>query len=120
MQLSEYQTQVLDLVDSADSVREVFTASPLTDADTVRVLTAFHQVGILALDERQSPAEPILGPRTTPEPASVEPFEKELISMYNDFQCRNHWQVLGLDPDAATPDNEACLVFRHPPPNAPG
>ena len=100
MDLSTSEATVLDLVDGDNAVGDIVAASPLEEDKTIRILIALHQAGVVDLKERKSREEPVAGPRPTPSSAASEPFEKELIAIYNDMQCQNHWQVLGLPRDA--------------------
>jgi len=99
MELSPSEATVLDLVDGTNAVRDVLSASPLEEDQTIRVLIALHQAGVVALTERKPQEEPVAGPRPTPSSELSDPFEKELIAIFNDLQCQNHWQVLGLTRD---------------------
>ncbi len=102
MELAADDAQVLDLVDERNTVGEIVAASPLSEDRTLRLLLALHQAGIVALRQQQeakAPAPP-LDPRAAPEPPP-DPFEAELISIFNDMQCQNHWRVLGIGRDAS-------------------
>ena len=99
MELPPSEATVLDLVDGANAVRDVVSASPLEEDQTIRVLIALHQAGVVALTERKPHEEPVAEPRPTPSSEVADPFEKEVIAIYNDMQCQNHWQVLGLPRD---------------------
>ena len=54
----------------------------------------------MALTERKQPqeAKTVAGPRLGKSSGS-DPFEKDIIGIYNNMQCQNHWQVLGLPRD---------------------
>jgi tetratricopeptide (TPR) repeat protein len=112
MNLSSDEGYVLDLVDGNNTVAEVLARSPLDLADSVRVLVALHQSGIVALKEkRSSPSldpEPLAPMAPEPEIATgrVDPLESEVIAVFNDMQCQNHWQILGLDRNAAPSEIE--------------
>ncbi len=97
MELSADDAQVLDLVDARNTVGEVLTASPLEEDRTLRILLALYNAGIVALRPAEVEVESS-PPETSPPAPAVEPdpFEQELISVFNDMQCQNHWQVLGL------------------------
>jgi hypothetical protein len=118
MKLSADDAQVLDLVDERNTVGEVLTASPLEEDRTLRLLLALYQAGIVAL--RPAEVEVATPPSETspPAPAAFEPdpFEQELISVFNDMQCQNHWQVLGLARNAGAEEIDrayqaACQRF---------
>jgi tetratricopeptide (TPR) repeat protein len=107
MKLAADDAQVLDLVDERNTVADIVTASPLEQDRTLRLLLAMHQAGIVAL--RQAEARPE-APRAEPAPPVAEvpeppkepdPLERELIAVFNEMQCQNHWQVLGLQRNAA-------------------
>jgi curved DNA-binding protein CbpA len=111
MELSSDDAQVLDLVDERNTVGEIVAASPLTEDRTLRLLLALHQAGIVALRQKEEEAEasatestPPPGPLAAPEPPPPDPVEAELISVFNDMQCQNHWQVLGLGRNASYPE----------------
>ncbi len=112
MKLSDQQAKVLDLVDARNSLGVIFEASPLPEADTIRIVMAFHQAGVLALKEvesiPESPPEPAAEPNAEAVPVAPDPFETELIALYNDMQCQNHWQILGLSRGAAHAEIEAA------------
>jgi hypothetical protein len=105
MKLSPDEAQVLDLVDERNTVGEILSASPLAEDRTLRLLLALRQAGIVAL--KTKPTKPTLQPESEAppgarnEPPVVDPCEAELISAFNDMQCQNHWQVLGLDRNAS-------------------
>jgi len=108
MTLLSDDAQVLDLVDERNTVGEIVALSPLTEDRTLRLLLALHQAGIVALRQKQEEAEtsaaesaPPPGPLAATEPPPPDPFEWELISAFNDMQCQNHWQVLGLGRNAS-------------------
>lgn len=111
MKLSADDAQVLDLVDERNTVGEIVAASSLEQDRTLRLLLALHQAGIVALrqteDNVQAPAveiasapSPVVPQQSQPEP-DPDPLERELISVFNDMQCQNHWQVLGLGRNAS-------------------
>ena len=103
MSFTDLQAEVLDLVDSKATIGDIFSRSPLPEADTVRILVALHQAGVIALYKPKAAPSAQARSADAPEPPSPEPvlsFEKELISMYNDMQCQNHWQVLGIERGA--------------------
>jgi tetratricopeptide (TPR) repeat protein len=108
MRLANDDAQVLDLVDERNTVGEIVAASPLSEDRTLRLLLALHQAGIVALrqqEEAKAPAPaPPLDPIAAPEPPPPDPFEAELISVFNEMQCQNHWQVLGLARNASYPE----------------
>jgi curved DNA-binding protein CbpA len=104
MELSEDEAQVLDLVDEKNSVGGIVAASPLSEDRTLRLLLALHQAGIVALREKEEMAEVPVGdnePASAPKSTPPDPLETELISVFNDMQCQNHWQVLGLGRNAS-------------------
>ncbi len=108
MNLATDDALVLDLVDERNTVGEIVASSPLSEDRTLRLLLALRQAGIVALvpkqEEAGAPADesaPPEGPVAAPEPPPPpDPFESELISAFNDMQCQNHWQVLGLERNA--------------------
>jgi hypothetical protein len=102
MKLSSDEAQVLDLVDERNTVGEILASSSLSEDRTLRLLLALRQSGIVALaqkpeEKRQEHAPPPV-PSETPD---VDPFERELTAVFNDMQCQNHWQVLGLGRNAS-------------------
>jgi len=107
MKLSNDDAKVLDLVDERNRVGDILSASALSEDRTLRLLLALHQAGIVALRQTEAPAEAPAGENKpsssseAPAPTPPDPFESELISAFNDMQCQNHWQVLGLQRDAA-------------------
>jgi hypothetical protein len=103
MELSNDDAKVLDLVDERNRVGDILSASSLSEDRTLRLLLALHQAGIVALRQTQAPAAENAPPSSSeaPAPTPPDPFESELISAFNDMQCQNHWQVLGLQRDAA-------------------
>jgi TolA-binding protein len=106
MRLADDDAQVLDLVDERNTVGEIVAASPFSEDRTLRLLLALHQAGIVALrqqEEAEAPAPP-LDPLAAPELPPPDPFEVELISVFNEMQCQNHWQVLGLARNATYPE----------------
>ncbi len=117
MKLSADEAQVLDLVDERNSVGDILSASPLTEDRTLRLLLALRQAGIVALKPTREREPSIERPPAAPnEPLVVDPFEAELISVFNDIQCQNHWQVLGLGRNASYPEidrayRELCRRF---------
>ncbi len=100
MELSTSEAMVLDLVDGANAVRDIVAASPLEEEQTIRILIALHEAGVVALTERKQPqeAKTVAGPRPGKSSGS-DPFEKDIIGIYNNMQYQNHWQVLGLPRD---------------------
>ena len=100
MELSTSEAMVLDLVDGANAVRDIVAASPLEEEQTIRILIALHEAGVVAVTERKKSqeAKTVAGPRPVKSSGS-DPFEKEIIGIYNNMQCQNHWQVLGLPRD---------------------
>jgi curved DNA-binding protein CbpA len=106
MNLKPEEGQVLDLVDGRNAVRDILSGSGLAEKETVRLLVALHQSGILELKGKRGSSEAAPAPRPTPPPASVDPFEGELIDVFNEMQCQNHWQVLGLGRNASHPEIE--------------
>ena len=107
MKLANDDAQVLDLVDERNTVGQIVAASPLSEDRTLRLLLALHQTGIVALRQKQeeeAPAPgsaPPLGPLPALEPPPPDRLEVELISVFNEMQCQNHWQVLGLARNAS-------------------
>jgi tetratricopeptide (TPR) repeat protein len=108
MQLSEDEAQLLDLVDERNTVGDILAASPLAADPTLRLLLGLHQAGIVALREKGEEArrtsaesEAAFESLPAPEPVPPDPLEMELISVFNDMQCQNHWQVLGLGRNAS-------------------
>ncbi|MGH9391686.1 MAG: DUF4388 domain-containing protein, partial [Vicinamibacteria bacterium] len=104
MKLSSDEAQVLDLVDERNTVGDILSASPLSEDRTLRLLLALRQAGIVALKqtEEQEPKQECGPPPAVPsEPPVVDAFEKELTAVFNDMQCQNHWQVLGLGRSAS-------------------
>ena len=104
MRLSEEQAVVLDLIDSRSSIQEIAKRSPIPVDETMRILIAFHESGAMSIrrNEKQAASK-----RPSPEPApavSVDPRQAELTELYNDVQCQNHWQVLGLERAASYQD----------------
>lgn len=99
MELSTSEATILDLVDGAHAVRDIVTASPVEEEQTIRILIALHQAGVVAHTERKPQEEPVAGPQPVKSSEGSDPFERELIAIYNDMQCQNHWQVLGLARD---------------------
>ncbi len=110
MKLSADDAQVLDLVDERNTVGDIVASSPLSEDRTLRLLLALHQAGIVALRQKKEEAEApaaesaFPGPLAAPEPPPPDPFEAELTSVFNDMQCQNHWQVLGLGRNASYPE----------------
>lgn len=100
MELSGDQAALLDLVDGENRVGHVVGTSPLEEDDAVRTLIALHQAGAVALKERKIGAEAPPDPRPAPRDTVTDPLESELIQLYNDVQCQNHWEVLGLERGA--------------------
>jgi tetratricopeptide (TPR) repeat protein len=107
MKLSADDGQVLDLVDERNTVAEVVAASALEPDRTLRLLLALHQAGIVTLRPAQdrSQTAPVETQETETAPAvqapsEPDPLERELIAVFNDMQCQNHWQVLGLQRNA--------------------
>jgi len=110
MNLSDLQAQVLDLVDAQRTLGSLFAESPLPEADTVRILVALYQAGVVALFKPRPRVVPVPAPPESSERSAstfVDPFEKELIRLYSDMQCQNHWQVLGLAQGAHQRDIES-------------
>lgn len=101
MNLTSEEGQVLDLVDGRNAVRDVLSHSGLAAEETVRLLIALHQSGILSLKGKRGSSDEAPAPPPTPQPASVDPFESELTGVFNEMQCQNHWQVLGLGRNAS-------------------
>lgn len=99
MKLSADEAQVLDLVDERNKVSDILSASPLSGDKTLRLLLALHQSGIVALRQKAESAEAPAA-ESVPELPAPDPFETELISVFNEMQCQNHWQVLGLGRNA--------------------
>lgn len=105
MRLSEAEARVLDSVDSKHTVEEILHLSPLAEDETLRILVALQQSGILTIEEKRPSAQAVVeeGPKFPVHFESVEPREKELIEVYSSIQCQNHWQVLGLEHGASYP-----------------
>ncbi len=102
MELSPDEAHVLDLVDGRIPVGEILSASPLSEDLTLRLLLALRHAGIVALKQAPEEAQPQEPPPSVPAEAPVaDPFENELTSVFNDLQCQNHWQVLGLGRNAS-------------------
>ena len=112
MDLSDGQAALLDLVDGTNTVGQILEATKVDEEEAVRVLIALHQSGVVALKERKTAEEPPPGPRPAPSDVAPDPFERELVALYNDIQCQNHWQVLGLQRDASTADIESAYKDR--------
>ena len=110
MKLREEEAYVLDLVDGRNTVGEILPLSPLGDDRTVRILVALHQAGIVGLKEKRQSSMVVLGAQDTSDLLMLEsepdPFEKELLDVFNNMQCQNHWQVLGLQRNASYEDIE--------------
>ncbi len=109
MRLSTDAAQVLDLVDARNRVRDIVSASPLSEDRTLRLLLALHQAGIVGLKQEEEvppAAEP--APAVPSEALRFDPFEVELTAVFNDMQCQNHWQVLGLGRNASYGEIEAA------------
>ncbi|HEY7821090.1 MAG TPA: DUF4388 domain-containing protein [Vicinamibacteria bacterium] len=106
MKLAADDAQVLDLVDERNTVADIVAASPLEQDRTLRLLLALHQAGIVGL--RQAEEKETAGAAGTAPPfiavpelqREPDPLERELIAVFNDMQCQNHWQVLGLQRNA--------------------
>jgi len=105
MILTADEAQVLDLVDERNTVREIVALSPLSEDRTLRLLLALRQAGIVSLRPTPERAESAPAGESAscpaPEPAPPDPFETDLIAVFNDMQCQNHWQVLGLGRNAS-------------------
>jgi hypothetical protein len=110
MKLSEDEAQVLDLVDERNTVSDILAASPLSEDPTLRLLLALHHAGIVALRQKAEFAEaPEAESAPAPEPPLPDPLERELISVFNEMQCQNHWQVLGLGRNASFAEIEQAF-----------
>lgn len=109
MNLTPAEGQVLDLLDGRNAVRDVLSLSALGEDETVRLLIALHQSGMLVLKGMRHKEE-VPASRPTPRPASDDPFEGELTDVFNATQCQNHWQVLGLGRDAS--HSEVVCAYR--------
>jgi tetratricopeptide (TPR) repeat protein len=118
MKLAPEEAFVLDLVDGTYTVAELLARSPLSLDETVRLLIALHQSGIVALKEKRSQGSSGLPTaselETAPESEAakdcppVDPLETEVIEVFNDMQCHNYWQILGLERNAAASEIEAA------------
>jgi curved DNA-binding protein CbpA len=103
MKLSADEAMVLDLVDESNTVANIVTASPLSRDRTLRFLLALRQAGIVSLKLDRVKVEANGAPlaKASEPPAAPDPFEAQLISFFNEMQCQNHWQVLGLARNAS-------------------
>jgi tetratricopeptide (TPR) repeat protein len=114
MKLSADDAQVLDLVDDRKTVGQILAASPHSEDRTLRLLLALRQAGIVSL-KQPSPPQPALAEPATPPPRAVseeerrDPFEQELTIKFNEMQCQNHWQVLGLVRNTSFDEVEAAF-----------
>jgi curved DNA-binding protein CbpA len=107
MKLSDEEAQVLDLVDERNSVGQIVASSPLSQDRTLRLLLALRQAGIVALKPPEEKKR-----KSAPPPAAssvVDPMERELTTVFNDMQCQNHWQVLGLGREASFEEIERAF-----------
>jgi curved DNA-binding protein CbpA len=105
MNLTPEEAHVLDLVDGRNVVSDVLSRSALAPEKTLRLLVALHQSGILALKGERAAAQSLPVPEP-PEPVKADPFEIELTETFNQMQCQNHWQVLGLGRNASSSEIE--------------
>ncbi|HXV65556.1 MAG TPA: tetratricopeptide repeat protein [Vicinamibacteria bacterium] len=102
IKLSEAEARVLDSIDSEHTVEEILRLSPLAEDETLRILVALQQSGILAVEQRSDTQAVVEERPSIPvHSEKVEPLEKELIEVYSSIQCQNHWQVLGLERGAS-------------------
>jgi curved DNA-binding protein CbpA len=101
MNLTPEEGRVLDLVDGRNAVRDILSTSKLSEEETVRLLVGLHQSGIVELKGKRGSSEAPPAPKPAPSPVSIDPFEGELIDVFNEMQCQNHWQVLGLGRNAS-------------------
>ena len=102
MDLSTSEATVLDLVDGDNAVGDIVAASPLEERQDDPHLDSAPSSWRRGPQGAQIAGGAVAGPRPTPSSAASEPFEKELIAIYNDMQCQNHWQVLGCRVTRAT------------------
>jgi curved DNA-binding protein CbpA len=113
MKLSADDALVLDLVDDRKTVAEILAASPHSEDRTLRFLLALRQAGIVSLKQPSQPqpvvAEPVTPSRALSEWERLDPFEQELTTKFNEMQCQNHWQVLGLVRNTSFDEVEAAF-----------
>jgi hypothetical protein len=119
MSFTHEEACVVDLVDGKRTVGEILSLSGLGGTETVRLLVGLHQAGIVALKGKRtrdasaaSASPPSSSPEATQAPEARDPFEEEIVSVFNEMQCQNHWQVLGLERDAPFVDIERAFGER--------
>ncbi len=112
MELSTAQATLLDLVDGENRVADILGMASFDEDEACRTLIALHHAGVVTLKERKVGAHPPAGPQPIPRDTVADPFEKELIQLYNGVQCQNHWEVLGLGRGAAYSQIQAAYAER--------
>lgn len=100
MKLSEEEAFLLDLVDGRLTVREILDRAPFDEEGALRVLLALKESGMVALREPSAAGRSAASGRSE-EGARADAFEAELVRVFSDMQCQNHWQVLGVERGAA-------------------
>jgi hypothetical protein len=106
---------VLSRVDGTETCRDIFTVSPLSEETTARTLLGLLQAELIepegdhaAPESKPSAPEPA-PPERTPPPKAEKPTDgdrdreiAEVERLFQEFQFKNHWEVLGIERGAGT------------------
>jgi hypothetical protein len=106
---------VLSRVDGTQTLREIFTVSPLSEEMTARTLLGLLQAELIEPEGDHSRAEAKADPPETAPPVKTPPpnaepprdgdRDREIVEverLFQEFQFKNHWEVLGIERDAGS------------------
>jgi curved DNA-binding protein CbpA len=105
LSLDENERQILNLVDGVNSIRDILSASPFSEAETLKVLFALYSTRILNLDDRRSLDASLIKEEMLekPEPSDEEAFVAKIDALYRDHVKLGYHGVLNISR-GASPD----------------
>jgi tetratricopeptide (TPR) repeat protein len=106
---------VLSRVDGTQTSREIFTVSPLSEEMTARTLLGLLQAELIEPEGDHAAPEPKASAPETPPPEKAAPPKPprptdgdrdreiaEVERLFQEFQFKNHWEVLGIERGAGS------------------
>lgn len=119
--LSPEEGYILSRIDGSERVQDIFALSPLDEEQTARTLVGLLEAGIVQPEgeaapkiEKQKPHSPASVERSSVAAVSKEDPRAEIPQLYEFFQDKDHWEVLGLSRGASADEIRRAFYERAP------